>query len=221
MAQSQATPLPALMAKVAHPRNVFLVPGTRERSRPRLIKSFHKYHTTFLDPVPRPLRSGNLPTMLTAATAAELLQAQAELTCHALGYLKPMALHCVIKLGIPDAIDSLGGSASLSELEALLPVAPSKRPYLSRLMRLLVAMGIFREETAAEGARYHLTAASRFLLVGDGDGRARLSQFAANAVMIPFQRGFAQHGGSSTPLSDGAELVAIRGRRTAWKTINR
>ncbi|KAL6641777.1 hypothetical protein ACP70R_019958 [Stipagrostis hirtigluma subsp. patula] len=129
------------------------------------------------------------PPPLTATSSAELLQAQAELTCHALGYYKAMALHCAIKLGIPNAINRCGGSASLSELHALLPaVAASKRPYLSRLLRLLAAMGVFREDTPAAGdaagARYHLTAVSRLLV--DGDGHACLSQFAANAVIMPF-----------------------------------
>ncbi|KAL6905939.1 hypothetical protein ACP4OV_003540 [Aristida adscensionis] len=116
-------------------------------------------------------------------TTAELLQAQEALTRHAFGFHGHVALHSAIKLGIPNAISSLGGSASLSELHALLPVAPSKRPCLSRLMRFLAASGIFAEdddddaaaEAAGGGARYHLTAISR-LLVDDGGGGAHACQ---------------------------------------------
>ncbi|CAL5079283.1 unnamed protein product [Urochloa decumbens] len=107
--------------------------------------------------------------------AAELLQAEAELWCHAFGYLKSMALQCAIKLGIPNAIHRCGGTASLPELLAILPVASSKRPCLSRIMTFLAASGIFTVETPADsevagggGARYSLTAASR-LLVDDED----------------------------------------------------
>ncbi|TVU51101.1 hypothetical protein EJB05_02508, partial [Eragrostis curvula] len=129
------------------------------------------------------------------ATSAELLQAQAELWCHTYGYLKSTALRCAIKLGIPNAISRCGGGgASLSELHAALPVAPSKRPCLSRLMRFLAASGIFEEDddtTAAAQAgddhstgvvRYRLTAASR-LLVDDNDDVASLSPFTAGCVV--------------------------------------
>ncbi|KAL6905509.1 hypothetical protein ACP4OV_003110 [Aristida adscensionis] len=128
-----------------------------------------------------------------ATTSAELLQGQAVLTCHALAFLKPMALHCAIELGIPAAISDLGGAATLSELHAVLPVAPSKRPCLSRLMRFLAASGVFGEDITAPagaaageacgggGARYRLTPASRYL-VHDAGSR----QFAANAVLTPF-----------------------------------
>ncbi|KAL6641778.1 hypothetical protein ACP70R_019959 [Stipagrostis hirtigluma subsp. patula] len=127
-------------------------------------------------------------------TSAELLQAQAELWCHTFSFLKSMALHCAIKLGIPNAINRCGGATSLPELHALLPVAPSKRPCLPRLMRLLAATGIFREGTAAAGeeaagvVRYHLTAVSRLLVDGDdvdGGDHPCLSQFASNAVIMP------------------------------------
>ncbi|CAL5089413.1 unnamed protein product [Urochloa decumbens] len=108
-------------------------------------------------------------------TDDELLQAEAMLWCHALGYMKTMALQCAITLGIPNAIHRRGGEASLPELYAAVPVAATKRPCLSRLMRFLAASGIFAETTpttpadaAAAGPRYRLTAASR-LLVDGGD----------------------------------------------------
>ncbi|CAN6203427.1 unnamed protein product [Urochloa humidicola] len=109
--------------------------------------------------------------------AAELLQAEAELWCHALGYLKSMALQCAIKIGIPNAIHRCGGAASLPELHAAIPVAASKRPCLSRIMTFLAASGIFAVETTpadgevAGGVRYSLTAASRLLVDEDSSGR--------------------------------------------------
>ncbi|CAL5066380.1 unnamed protein product [Urochloa decumbens] len=113
---------------------------------------------------------------MTSTGAAELLQAEAELWCHAFGYLKSMALQCAIKLGIPNAIHRCGGAASLPELLAILPVASSKRPCLSRIMTFLAASGIFGVETPADGevaagggARYSLTAASRLLVDGGED----------------------------------------------------
>nr|CAB3456094.1 unnamed protein product [Digitaria exilis] len=72
-----------------------------------------------------------------AATSPELTQAEAELWCHNFGYLKSKALRCAIDLGIPTAVHRLGGAASLSELHAAVPVAPSKRPCLSRIMTFL------------------------------------------------------------------------------------
>ncbi|CAL5089414.1 unnamed protein product [Urochloa decumbens] len=127
---------------------------------------------------------------MTSTGAAELLQAEALLWCHAFGYLKSMALQCAMKLGIPNAIHRCGGAASLPELHAALPVAVSKRPCLSRIMTFLAASGIFGLETTPPadgevatggGARYSLTEASR-LLVGDDDddvssGRTCLSRF--------------------------------------------
>jgi len=110
---------------------------------------------------------------------AELLQAEAELWCHAFGYLKSMALQCAIKLGIPNAIHHCGGTASLPELHAALPVAASKRPCVSRIMTFLAVSGIFRQEIpvdgeAVVGVRYSLTPASRLLV--DDDNSVSSSQ---------------------------------------------
>jgi hypothetical protein len=91
-------------------------------------------------------RSTPALTTTTTTPGAELLQAQAELWCNMFGFIKSMALQCAIKLGIPNTISRHGGAASLSELCAALPVAPSKRTCLSRLMKLLATLGIFREE---------------------------------------------------------------------------
>jgi hypothetical protein len=78
-----------------------------------------------------------------------------------------MALQCAIKLGIPNAIHRCGGTVSLTELHAALPVAASKRPCVSRIMTFLAASGIFvAEDCPADaevtaGVRYSLTPASR------------------------------------------------------------
>ncbi|OEL30027.1 hypothetical protein BAE44_0008954 [Dichanthelium oligosanthes] len=70
-------------------------------------------------------------------TSEEVLEAQAQLWCHAFGYLKSIALQSAIELRIPTAIHCRGGASSLSELHAALPVPSSKRPCLSHLMKLL------------------------------------------------------------------------------------
>ncbi|RCV04986.1 hypothetical protein SEVIR_1G044900v4 [Setaria viridis] len=118
--------------------------------------------------------------MMATTTTFELLQAQTELWCHTLAYLKSMALQSVIKLRIPTAIHRCGGAASLRELHEHLPVPASKLPCLSRLMKLLVISGIFRE--GKEGV-YHLTPVSRLLVEDNAKGgKACLSQFALLAT---------------------------------------
>lgn len=112
-----------------------------------------------------------------ATSSAELLQAEAELVRHSLGYLKSMALHSAVKLGIPDALHRCGGTASLHDLESTLALPCSKRPYLSRLMKMLAVEGIFTAvavdvPAAGEGAatvpsvRYGLNPVSRLLVNG-------------------------------------------------------
>ncbi|KAF7012495.1 hypothetical protein CFC21_026683 [Triticum aestivum] len=108
------------------------------------------------------------------ASSAELMQAEADLVRHSLGYLKSMALHSAVKLGVADALHRCGGSASLPDLLATLPLPPSKQPYLSRLMKVLATEGIFVAEegvavaNGGDGATcvYHLNTMSR-LLVND------------------------------------------------------
>ncbi|CAM0884832.1 unnamed protein product [Alopecurus aequalis] len=108
------------------------------------------------------------------ASSAELMQAEADLVRHSLGYLKSMALQSAVKLGVADAIHRCGGSASLAELLATLPLPPSKQPYLARLMKVLATEGIFVAEedvtvtNGGDGATcvYHLNTLSR-LLVND------------------------------------------------------
>ncbi|KAF7018178.1 hypothetical protein CFC21_031492 [Triticum aestivum] len=118
-----------------------------------------------------------------ATSRAELLQAEAELVRHSLGYLKSMALHSAVKLGIPDALHRCGGAASLPDLLSTLALPCSKRPYLSRLMKMLAVEGVFTAvavdvdapPAAGEGAagtapsvRYGLSPVSRLLVSGSG-----------------------------------------------------
>ncbi|XP_006658538.3 5-pentadecatrienyl resorcinol O-methyltransferase-like isoform X1 [Oryza brachyantha] len=108
----------------------------------------------------------------------QLLQASTELMHHSLGYLNSMALGCAAKLGVADAIHRAGGRASLDDLHAALSLGPSKLPYLRRVMRVLVASGVFaHEQEAADvdnaggggGGYYSLTPVSS-LLVTTGAG---------------------------------------------------
>ncbi|CAN6372378.1 unnamed protein product [Urochloa humidicola] len=106
-----------------------------------------------------------------ASSSAEIMQAEAELCCHTIGYLKSTALHTAVKLGIPNIIHRHGGAASLSDLLAALPILPpSRRPYLSRLMKVLAVAGIFTAEedhVPATGGVYRLNAVSRLLVEDD------------------------------------------------------
>ncbi|OEL30238.1 putative O-methyltransferase 2 [Dichanthelium oligosanthes] len=119
--------------------------------------------------------------MMDTPTSAELLQAQAQLWCHTFSYLKSMALQSVIKLGVPTAIHRCGGAASLSELHVHLPVPLNKLPCLSRLMKLLIAMAVFKEGEAA--GVYRLTPVSHLLVEGgDVSDHTCLSRFTVRAT---------------------------------------
>ncbi|KAL6858761.1 hypothetical protein ACP4OV_017763 [Aristida adscensionis] len=126
---------------------------------------------------------------MATSSSLEFEQAHAELRNLGFGYLKSMALQCAINLGIPDAIHKLGGSASLADLLAAVPVPEHRKPYLPRLLRFLAATGIVSldvpssaaDECAAAGddeapaaSVYRLTPVSR-LLVDGVDGRTSLS----------------------------------------------
>uniref|UniRef100_A0A8I6YRG3 O-methyltransferase ZRP4 n=1 Tax=Hordeum vulgare subsp. vulgare TaxID=112509 RepID=A0A8I6YRG3_HORVV len=100
-------------------------------------------------------------------TDAELLQAQADLWRHSLYYLSSMALRCAVELEIPTAIHRLGGAASLPDLMAALSLPPVKRPFLRRVMRVLVTSGVFAANNNSESeAIYRLTPLSRILVHG-------------------------------------------------------
>ncbi|VAH40430.1 unnamed protein product [Triticum turgidum subsp. durum] len=105
--------------------------------------------------------------LLAEVSPQELLQALAELQNHMLGYVKSMSLRCVVDLGIPEAIHSRGGTATIANIEADAKVHPGKVADLQRVMELLTTSGIF---TATAGAGdgdtvvYGLTTACRFLV---------------------------------------------------------
>lgn len=102
-------------------------------------------------------------------TRGELLQASIDLTQHTLSYVKSMALRCAVQLGVTDAIRRAGGDVSLDGLAAALSLAPSKLPYLRRVMRVLAASGVFAQVDGGGG--YLLTPVST-LLLSDGGGRS-------------------------------------------------
>jgi hypothetical protein len=104
-------------------------------------------------------------TTTSAAAEEQLAQARVELWNLTFGYLKSMALDCAVSLGIPNAIHSRGGAASLPDLAASLPVPAHRKPYLPRLIRFLAATGILSHDSdAAADAAYRLTPVSRLLV---------------------------------------------------------
>jgi len=124
-----------------------------------------------------------------AVSSAELLQAEADIIRHSVGYLKSIALHCAVKLGIPDALHRCGGSASLAQLLAALPVPlpPTKQPYLSRLMKVLAMEGVFVASASGDDDVYHLNTMSRLLLEGGMSPCVMLSttpQFIGSAMRL-------------------------------------
>ncbi|PUZ54610.1 hypothetical protein GQ55_5G145600 [Panicum hallii var. hallii] len=115
----------------------------------------------------------------------ELMQAQAELWCLSYGFLKPMALRCAVKLGIPDAIHRAGGATTLPGLRAALSLPEAKQAHLSRLMRLLAALRIFTEGEGGDAGVYRLTPVSLLLVHNaEANGGACLSQFATSATAL-------------------------------------
>ncbi|RCV27516.1 hypothetical protein SETIT_5G331100v2 [Setaria italica] len=122
-----------------------------------------------------------------AIPSEELMQAQAEIWCISYGYIKSMALRCAVKLEIPDAIHRSGGATTLPGLLAALSLPEAKQAHLSRLMRLLAALGIFTEDEGGEAAAgvYRLTPVSLLLVRNaEANGGACLSQFAASATAL-------------------------------------
>ncbi|TVU25807.1 hypothetical protein EJB05_28317, partial [Eragrostis curvula] len=105
-------------------------------------------------------------TQYIVPTDAELLQAQADLWRHSLYYLKSMALKCAVELGIPTAIHSLGGAASLSDLITALSLPAGKTQFLGRLMRMLASSDVFTMDDSADEPIYSLTPLSYLLVDG-------------------------------------------------------
>lgn len=103
----------------------------------------------------------------------EELQGQAEAWKCTFAFAESLAVKCVVLLGIPDMIAREGPRATLSlgEIVAKLPTESPDAACLFRIMRFLVAKGIFRaSKSAREGGafetRYGLTPASKWLVKG-------------------------------------------------------
>jgi hypothetical protein len=102
-------------------------------------------------------------------THAELLQAQADLRRHSLYYLTSMALKCAVELHILTTIHNLVGATTPPSLVAALSLPQTKLPFLGRVMRLLVTLGIFASDgSSGDGAEavYCLNPLSWLLVEG-------------------------------------------------------
>uniref|UniRef100_A0A0E0LKA7 O-methyltransferase domain-containing protein n=1 Tax=Oryza punctata TaxID=4537 RepID=A0A0E0LKA7_ORYPU len=94
---------------------------------------------------------------------------------HSLGHVRSMALGCAAKLGVADAIHRAGSRATLHDLHAALSLHPSKLPFLRRVMRVLVASGVFSQVEEGEQDHYRLTPVSSLLVTsGECGGRTLL-----------------------------------------------
>ncbi|CAL4909122.1 unnamed protein product [Urochloa decumbens] len=79
-----------------------------------------------------------------STTNQALLDAQLELWQNTFGYIKSMALKSALDLRIADAIHHHGsGGATLPQIVTRIMIPSSKIPHLRRLMRVLVATGVF------------------------------------------------------------------------------
>jgi hypothetical protein len=115
----------------------------------------------------------------------DMLQAQLELYHHSLAYVKSMALRAAIDLGIPEAIQSSGGAATLSDLAGKTGIHPTKLSNLRRLMRVLTTSGILATYEPAESeTTYTLTPVSRLLVGGGGGNIAPLVGVIVNPLAV-------------------------------------
>ncbi|XP_020176343.1 acetylserotonin O-methyltransferase 1 [Aegilops tauschii subsp. strangulata] len=120
-----------------------------------------------------------------AMSTDELLQAQVELYHHSFAFVKSLALKAATDLCIPDAIQHLGGAATLSDLAAETGIHPTKLSNLRRLMRVLTTSGVFSVTGDHAGAVYKLTRVSRLLVVDRAGGRTHLSP-VVSAFVSPY-----------------------------------
>ncbi|CAK8537910.1 unnamed protein product [Lathyrus sativus] len=99
--------------------------------------------------------------------ASNLLKAQSHIWNHIFNFINSMSLKCVVDLGIPDIINNYGKPMSLSKLISSLPIHPTKKPCIYRLMRIMTHSGFFTQQNVTENEleiEYTLTDASRLLL---------------------------------------------------------
>lgn len=99
--------------------------------------------------------------------ASNLLKAQSHLWNHIFNFINSLSLKCVVDLGIPDIIHNHGKSMPLSKLISSLPIHPSKKPCIYRLMRIMTHSGFFSQQNITENEleiEYMLTDVSLLLL---------------------------------------------------------
>ncbi|XP_050907588.1 probable O-methyltransferase 3 isoform X2 [Lathyrus oleraceus] len=98
---------------------------------------------------------------------SNLLKAQSHIWNHIFNFINSMSLKCVVDLGIPDIIHNYGKPMSLSKLISSLPIHPSKKPCIHRLMRIMTHYGFFSQQNVTDNEleiEYMLTDVSRLLL---------------------------------------------------------
>ncbi|CAK8537930.1 unnamed protein product [Lathyrus sativus] len=99
--------------------------------------------------------------------SSNLLNAYSHISNYVFNFIKSISLKCVVDLGIPDIIHNYGKPMPLSKLISSLPIHPSKKPYIYRLMRIMTHSGFFAQQNVTENeleTEYMLTDASRLLL---------------------------------------------------------
>ncbi|XP_068645301.1 (RS)-norcoclaurine 6-O-methyltransferase-like [Aristolochia californica] len=92
--------------------------------------------------------------MADCAAAIEIEQdtkAQAKIWKLTHGFVDAMVLRAAVELGVADVIHHHGGPVSLSYLSTRLPLNSVDVNRLYRMMRYLVHLGVFTQESAAEG----------------------------------------------------------------------
>ena len=96
----------------------------------------------------------------------EELQGHAEATKYMLAFVESMAVKCVVLLGIPDMIAKEGPCATLSlnEIVSRLPTESPDASCLFRIMRFLVAKGVFSTSVVDCDTRYGLMPSSKWLV---------------------------------------------------------
>ncbi|CAK8537911.1 unnamed protein product [Lathyrus sativus] len=124
--------------------------------------------------------------------SSNLLNAQSHIWNHIFNFINSMSLKCVVDLGIPDIINNYGKPMSLSKLISSLPIHPSKKPCIYRLMRIMTHSGFFSQQNVTENEleiEYTLTDASRLLLKNNPKSVAPFVQAMLSPIMTnPWQQ---------------------------------
>ncbi|AES98926.1 flavonoid O-methyltransferase-like protein [Medicago truncatula] len=82
--------------------------------------------------------------------SSTLLKAQSHIWNHICNFINSMSLKCVVDLGIPDIIHNYGKPMPLSKLISSLPIHPSKKSCIYRLMQIMTQSGFFYEHDVTE-----------------------------------------------------------------------